>query len=145
MKQRQCSVINFRLPSPTRIIPILKNALSTLACLIAGNCSWYRKRNGKIEVGSLAFRSRIALNGKAMKKQTKRKPPADKDTMRPEYNFSKGVRGKHAAKYAEGTNVVVLEPDVALEFQTTEHVNETLRTVSKLLQQQRKRAGRRTA
>jgi len=80
-----------------------------------------------------------------MKKQTKRKPPADKDTMRPEYNFSKGVRGKHAAKYAEGTNVVVLEPDVALEFQTTEHVNETLRTVSKLLQQQRKRAGRRTA
>jgi len=29
--------------------------------------------------------------------------------MRPEYDFSKGVRGKHAARYAEGTNVVVLE------------------------------------
>jgi hypothetical protein len=80
-----------------------------------------------------------------MKKQTKRKPPTDKDTMRPEYDFSKGVRGKHAAKYAEGTNVVVLEPDVAQEFQTTEQVNETLRAVSRLLQQQRKRAGRRTA
>jgi hypothetical protein len=80
-----------------------------------------------------------------MKKQTKRKPPADKDTLRPGYDFSKGVRGKHAAKYAEGTNVVVLEPDVAQEFQTTEQVNETLRAVSKLLQQQRKRAGRRTA
>jgi hypothetical protein len=65
--------------------------------------------------------------------------------MRPEYDFSKGVRGKHAAKYADGTNVVVLEPDVAQEFQTTEQVNETLRAVSKLLQQQRKRAGRRTA
>ena len=53
--------------------------------------------------------------------------------MRPEYDFSKGVRGKHAARYAEGTNVVVLEPDVALEFSTTEQVNETLRAVSKLL------------
>jgi len=74
-----------------------------------------------------------------MKKQTKRKPRTDKDTMRPEYDFSKGVRGKHAAKYAEGTNVVVLEPDVAQEFQTTEQVNETLRAVTKLLQQQRKR------
>ena len=80
-----------------------------------------------------------------MKKQIKRKPPADKDTLRPEYDFSKGARGKHAAKYAKGTNVVVLEPDVAQEFQTTEQVNETLRAVSKLLQQQRKRAGRRTA
>jgi hypothetical protein len=80
-----------------------------------------------------------------MKKQSRRKPSKDKDTMRSEYDFSKGVRGKHAAKYAEGTNVVVLEPDVAREFRTTEQVNETLRTVSKLLQQQRKRTGRKTA
>ena len=65
--------------------------------------------------------------------------------MRPEYDFSKGVRGKHAAKYAEGTNVVVLEPDVAQEFRTTEQVNETLRAVSKMLQQYRKRAGSKTA
>jgi hypothetical protein len=80
-----------------------------------------------------------------MKKQTRRKPTQDKDKMRPEYDFSKGVRGKHAARYAEGTNVVVLEPDVARDFRTTEQVNETLRAVSKLLQQQRKRAGRKTA
>jgi len=65
--------------------------------------------------------------------------------MRAEYDFSKGVRGKHAAQYAEGTNVIVLEPDVAQEFRTAEQVNETLRAVSKMLQQQRKRAGRRTA
>ena len=64
--------------------------------------------------------------------------------MRPEYDFSKGVRGKHAASYAEGTNVVVLEPYVAREFSTTEHVNETLRAVSKLLQQHRKRSGSKT-
>jgi hypothetical protein len=80
-----------------------------------------------------------------MNKQIKRKPSQDKDTMRSEYDFSKGVRGKHAASYAEGTHVVVLEPDVAREFRTTEQVNETLRAVSKLLQQHRKRAGRKTA
>ncbi|HYR91389.1 MAG TPA: hypothetical protein VE422_45460 [Terriglobia bacterium] len=64
--------------------------------------------------------------------------------MRREYDFSKGVRGKHAAKYVEGSNVVVLDPDVAREFRTTKHVNETLRAVSKLLYEYRKRAGRRT-
>ena len=37
--------------------------------------------------------------------------------MRPEYNFTKGVRGKHAARYAEGTNVVVLEADVDANFE----------------------------
>jgi hypothetical protein len=80
-----------------------------------------------------------------MKKQSRRRRSEDKDTMRPEYDFSRGVRGKHAAKYAEGTNVVVLEPDVAREFRTTEQVNETLRAVSKLFQQGRKRTGRKTA
>ena len=80
-----------------------------------------------------------------MKKQSRRRRSEDKDTMRPEYDFSRGVRGKHAAKYAEGTNVVVLEPDVAWEFRTTEQVNETLRAVSKLFQQERKRTGRKTA
>ena len=65
--------------------------------------------------------------------------------MRPEYDFSKGVRGKHAARYFEGTNVVVLEADVAREFRTTEQVNETLRAVSKVLQQHRTRPRRKTA
>ena len=51
--------------------------------------------------------------------------------MRPEYDFSKGVRGKHAARYASGSNVVVLAPDVARQFPTAEDVNETLRAVVK--------------
>ena len=80
-----------------------------------------------------------------MKKQNRLQQSDAKDRMRPEYDFSKGVRGKHAAKYAEGTNVVVLEPDVAREFRTTEQVNETLRAVSKMLQQHRKRSGSKTA
>ena len=65
--------------------------------------------------------------------------------MRPEYDFSKGVRGKHAAKYAEGTNVVVLEPDVAREFRSSEEGNETLRAVSKMLLQHGIRVGCKTA
>lgn len=73
-----------------------------------------------------------------MKKQTRGKPSKDQDTMRPEYDFRKGVRGKHAAGYAGGTNVVVLEPDVAREFRTAEQVNETLRAVSRLFQKHRK-------
>ena len=65
--------------------------------------------------------------------------------MRPEYDFSKGVRGKHAARYAAGTNVVVLEPDVAAEFPTAEDVNSTLRAVAEILHQRKKRSTRKTA
>jgi hypothetical protein len=80
-----------------------------------------------------------------MKKHSRRKSREHKNTMRPEYDFSGGVRGKHAARYAKGTDVIVLEPDAAQEFRTSEQVNETLRAVSKLLQQERKRAGRKMA
>jgi len=59
--------------------------------------------------------------------------------MRPEYDFSKGVRGKHATSYAAGSNVVVLAPDVASQFQTADDVNETLRAVTKLVERRRKR------
>jgi hypothetical protein len=45
-----------------------------------------------------------------MKKATKAKRDPD---LLEEYDFSKGVRGKYAKRYAEGTNVVVLAPDVA--------------------------------
>ncbi|MGZ4838077.1 MAG: hypothetical protein ACXVZR_05975 [Terriglobales bacterium] len=67
------------------------------------------------------------------------------DSMRPEYDFSKGVRGKHAARYASGTNVVVLEPDVAREFPTSDDVNETLRTVATLLHRRKSRSKSKTA
>jgi len=49
--------------------------------------------------------------------------------MLPEYDFSKGVRGKYAKRYAEGSNVVVLSPDVAKIFRTSESVNKALRTL----------------
>jgi hypothetical protein len=40
------------------------------------------------------------------------------DTMRDEYDFSGGVRGKYASRFARGSNVVVLKPDVAEAFPT---------------------------
>ena len=55
--------------------------------------------------------------------------------MLPEYDFSGGVRGKYAAEYAQDSNVVVLEPDVAERFPNAKAVNEALRLLVKLAQQ----------
>lgn len=46
------------------------------------------------------------------------------DDLNAEYDFSKGTRGKYAARYAEGTNVVFLAPDVAKVFKSSESVNQ---------------------
>jgi hypothetical protein len=53
------------------------------------------------------------------------------DEMRPEYDFSKGERGKYAQRFREGTNVVVLDPDVAAEFKDSAAVNNALRQLLK--------------
>jgi hypothetical protein len=47
--------------------------------------------------------------------------------MRDHYDFSKGVRGKYAKRYKEGTNIVLLDPDVAKEFPDAAAVNDALR------------------
>lgn len=87
-----------------------------------------------------------ALNNTSMKASpSKRKAHLNDDTMRPEYDFSKGIRGKHAARYASGTNVVVLDPDVAAEFRTAEEVNETLRAVAEIVRRRKKPSRRKTA
>src|SRR6266545_3532469 len=62
--------------------------------------------------------------------------------MRDHYDFTGGVCGKYARRYAEGTNVVVLDPDVARLFPTREAVNETLRAVAQIVQIQERRRDR---
>jgi hypothetical protein len=47
--------------------------------------------------------------------------------IRDDYDFSNGVRGKYARRYAQGTNVVLLEPDVAKVFPNSKAVNTSLR------------------
>jgi hypothetical protein len=61
-----------------------------------------------------------------MKKKAK---PEPNGSLRPEYDFSKGVRGKYAKRYAAGTNVVLLAPDVAKVFSDSESVNRALRSL----------------
>jgi hypothetical protein len=61
-----------------------------------------------------------------MKKAVKKTSAPD---MLDEYDFSKGVRGKYAKRYAEGTNIVVLAPDVAEFFPDSESVNTALRAL----------------
>lgn len=54
------------------------------------------------------------------------------DGMRSEYDFSSmkgGVRGKYYERYRKGTNVVLLEPDVAEAFPSEDAVNEALRGI----------------
>ena len=58
----------------------------------------------------------------------------DVDTMREEYDFSKGVRGKHHEAYRRGTNIVVLEPDVAKVFPDSAAVNGALRAIAQVAQ-----------
>ena len=53
-----------------------------------------------------------------------------------EYDFSEGVRGKYAARYVEGSNVVVLDPDVSEVFQNAEIVNNSLRSLAKIIEMQ---------
>ena len=63
-----------------------------------------------------------------MKKRTEARKPNDK--LRREYDLSKlkgGVRGKYATRYQEGTNLVLLSPDVAKHFPDEQSVNVALR------------------
>ena len=49
--------------------------------------------------------------------------------MRAEYDFSAGVRGKYVGRYRRGTNVVVLDPEVAEAFPDSKSVNNALRAL----------------
>jgi hypothetical protein len=57
------------------------------------------------------------------------KSSAERDTMRREYDFSHGVRAKYAARFRQGTNLVVLDPDVAAAFKNSAAVNRALRAL----------------
>ena len=65
--------------------------------------------------------------------------------MRPEYDFSRAakgrVRGKYAATYAAGTNVVLLDPDVAKAFPDSDSVNAALRSLLELARRVKRKAG----
>jgi uncharacterized DUF497 family protein len=78
----------------------------------------------------LVLGQRAGANEKPMKKKA--------DKRQEEYDFSSGVRGKYAGRYAQGTNVVVLEPDVARVFPTPDAVNRSLRALAAIIRQSEK-------
>jgi hypothetical protein len=71
-----------------------------------------------------------------MKKGTKKAAARADNEMRDHYDFRGGVRGKHAAQFAAGSNVVRLDDDVAEVFHTPESVNAALRVLAELVKAQ---------
>ena len=71
----------------------------------------------------------------------KKKTTELNDELRPEYDMKSllkgGVRGKYVQRYRTGTNLVLLEPDVAEAFPDEKAVNEALRLVMKLTKVQK--------
>jgi hypothetical protein len=70
--------------------------------------------------------------------QAEASPQLD-DELRPEYDLSQlqgGVRGKYAQRYKQGTNLVLLDPDVADAFPTEDSVNQALRLLMRIAETQ---------
>lgn len=92
---------------------------------------------------SSARASLLRVNDENMKKTSAKSgrrsdATSNPDEIRPEYDWSKAVRNPYATRYAAGSNIVVLEPDVAAIFPNSASVNEALRSLASVM------AGRKT-
>ncbi|HEU4454681.1 MAG TPA: hypothetical protein VFR81_16555 [Longimicrobium sp.] len=58
----------------------------------------------------------------------------------PEYSLQGGVRGKYAERYARGTNLVRLDPDVAAVFPDSDAVNHALRALADIIHERTARS-----
>jgi uncharacterized DUF497 family protein len=120
-------------PDPDHLIE--ENRYVIMACQDQGDC-WL----------SLTLTAKTALESSVPEKLLARKEGFMKkeideleDELCPEYNFSKmagGVRGKYVERYRVGTNLVLLEPDVAQAFPTDASMNEALRLLIQIAQRQ---------
>jgi hypothetical protein len=68
---------------------------------------------------------------------------ADRDTLRPEYDFSRAVRGATVTRYARGANIVVVDPKVLDVFPDGASVNEALRALAPVIRRSRRAVRRR--
>jgi hypothetical protein len=66
----------------------------------------------------------------------KRQRTIRKDEILSEYDFSKGIRGKYAKRYAKGSNIIVLDPDVARLFPDSKTVNHLLRGLAEVVRKE---------
>lgn len=58
--------------------------------------------------------------------------------MLEEYDFNQGIPGKYAKRYSEGTNIVVIDPDVAEFFPDNDSVNKALRSLTEIIKEQKR-------
>jgi len=58
--------------------------------------------------------------------------------MLEEYDFSNAIRGKYAKRYSEGTNVVLIDSDVAKFFPDHDSVNQALRSLIEIIKRQKR-------
>jgi hypothetical protein len=77
------------------------------------------------------------------KKVNRHNHKSDRDTMRPEYDFSTAERGVTAARYAQGSNIAVIDPEVLDVFPDSATVNRTLRALAPVLRQHHRPASKR--
>lgn len=73
----------------------------------------------------------------------KARPKSEPEEMLPEYDFSGGVRGKYASRFAKDTIMVVLDPDVAEVFPDPKSVNKALRSLGQIIRERDRKTGRR--
>src|SRR5437868_6694184 len=111
----------------------MRSAISFSVCRTDSACWSSSTRSGGKPSASSAPAWRRDARGRTMRKA---KPKAPEKSMRDEYDFSGGVRGKYARRFAEGSNVVVLDPDVAQAFPTARAVNQALRELAELARRQ---------
>lgn len=100
--------------------------LSSLTRPLQANCSLSSTRIEAI-ISALSARDAPADENAVVMKKASNKSAGKR--IRKEYDFSHGERGKYARRYAQGTNVVVLEPDVAKAFPNSKVVNISLRGI----------------
>jgi hypothetical protein len=85
---------------------------------------------GEIIFVSLVPGWQLVVKRRPMRKM---KNKSQKKEMLTEYEFASGVRGKYVARYGEGTNIVLIEPDLAKVFPDSRSVNKALRQIVKQL------------
>jgi len=88
-----------------------------------------------MQIAVIEFESLVHALPRALKEKNmsqKRNNESDPD-MLDEYDFSNGVRGKYVDRFAKGSNVIVLDPDVAEVFPDSESVNQALRALAEII------------
>ena len=110
------------------IVPPKKNDSSPLVFLCDRRFwSWYTV----IEVIESESSARVGRHGE--KESGMNKDPEKEPATRSEYDFAEGVRGKYADQYAQGTNIILLDPDLCDVFTDSRSVNQALRAIADIL------------